>query len=331
MFRKRGDQRSPASPSATVRLPAGSATRIRYSGTMVGKRLRLLAYVFQAHGRAYVLTFTASETTFARNARPLRRDGTELPHRLTPHDGRPGVRAPARGRRRRDHPPPLPRRRPPRRHQARRRRSCRTRTRPPRSGSASSCASTGPARACSARRAATKAPDRARWVVDPIDGTQNFVRGVPVWATLIALEREGEPVVAVASAPALRRRWWASRGGGAFADGETIRVSHIVRLEDASISVTSPRAMARAGYERQYMALSHALVVEPRPRRFLAALPRRRGRRRRRARAGAEHVGLRARAADRRGGRRALHRLRGQPARARHRRSCRRTGCCTMR
>jgi histidinol-phosphatase len=96
-----------------------------------------------------------------------------------------------------------------------------------------------------------------RWIVDPIDGTQNFVRGVPVWATLIALEREGKPVVAVASAPALRRRWWAARGGGAFADGETIRVSGIVRLEDASVSVTSPRAMSRAGFERQYMALSH--------------------------------------------------------------------------
>jgi histidinol-phosphatase len=96
-----------------------------------------------------------------------------------------------------------------------------------------------------------------RWVVDPIDGTQNFVRGVPVWATLIALEREGEPVVAVASAPALGRRWWAERGGGAFADGETIRVSGIVRLEDASVSVTSPAAMSRAGLERQYMALSH--------------------------------------------------------------------------
>jgi histidinol-phosphatase len=96
-----------------------------------------------------------------------------------------------------------------------------------------------------------------RWVVDPIDGTQNFVRGVPVWATLVALEREGVPVAAVASAPALHRRWWAERGGGAFADGETIRVSHIVRLEDASVSVTSPRAMASAGYERQYMALSH--------------------------------------------------------------------------
>jgi histidinol-phosphatase len=96
-----------------------------------------------------------------------------------------------------------------------------------------------------------------RWVVDPIDGTQNFVRGVPVWATLIALEREGEPVVAVVSAPALGHRWWATGGGGAFGDGETIRVSHIVRLEEASVSVTSPRSMAHAGLEREYMALSH--------------------------------------------------------------------------
>ena len=96
-----------------------------------------------------------------------------------------------------------------------------------------------------------------RWVLDPIDGTQNFVRGVRVWGTLIALEREGEPIVAVVSAPALGQRWWATRGGGAFADGETIRVSHIVRLEDASISVTNPASMSRAGFERQYMALSH--------------------------------------------------------------------------
>ncbi len=96
-----------------------------------------------------------------------------------------------------------------------------------------------------------------RWIVDPIDGTQNFVRGVPVWGTLIALEREGVPVVSVVSAPALHRRWWASRGGGAFADGETIRVSGIVRLEDASVSVTSPASMARSGFERQYMDLSH--------------------------------------------------------------------------
>ena len=54
-----------------------------------------------------------------------------------------------------------------------------------------------------------------RWIIDPIDGTKNFVRGVPVWATLIALVDEGEPVVGVVSAPALGKRWWAAKGAGA--------------------------------------------------------------------------------------------------------------------
>src|SRR3954470_16059011 len=64
-----------------------------------------------------------------------------------------------------------------------------------------------------------------RWIVDPVDGTKNFVRGLPVWASLIALEDAGEIVVGVASAPALGRRWWAAQGLGAFADGEPIGVS----------------------------------------------------------------------------------------------------------
>ena len=55
-----------------------------------------------------------------------------------------------------------------------------------------------------------------QWVIDPIDGTKNYVRGVPVWATLISLLEDGEPVVSVVSAPALRRRWYASKGAGAF-------------------------------------------------------------------------------------------------------------------
>ncbi|HMO11160.1 MAG TPA: inositol monophosphatase family protein, partial [Actinotalea sp.] len=55
-----------------------------------------------------------------------------------------------------------------------------------------------------------------QWVVDPIDGTKNFVRGVPVWATLIALLDDGEPVLGVVSAPALGRRWWAAHGSGAW-------------------------------------------------------------------------------------------------------------------
>ena len=80
-----------------------------------------------------------------------------------------------------------------------------------------------------------------RWVIDPIDGTKNFLRGVPVWATLVALEREGEVVCGVVSAPALGHRWWAARGAGAFKDGEEIHVSAVSSLADASLSATYGR------------------------------------------------------------------------------------------
>ncbi len=76
----------------------------------------------------------------------------------------------------------------------------------------------------------------ARWIVDPIDGTKNYVRGVPVWATLIALQRDGRMVVGVVSAPALGRRWWAARGEGAWAGGRPIRVSKVAAVEDAFMS-----------------------------------------------------------------------------------------------
>jgi len=85
-----------------------------------------------------------------------------------------------------------------------------------------------------------------RWIVDPIDGTRNYVRGVPVWGTLLALERDGDVDCALVSAPALGRRWWAARGGGAWADGRQVRVSQVVRLEDAVVSTTSPAAMPPA-------------------------------------------------------------------------------------
>ena len=83
----------------------------------------------------------------------------------------------------------------------------------------------------------------AKWIVDPIDGTTNYVRGVPVWATLLALERDGEVVAALVSAPALARRWWAVRGEGAFADSAVCRVSAVARIEDATVSATSARRM----------------------------------------------------------------------------------------
>ncbi|MGZ4488890.1 MAG: histidinol-phosphatase [Nocardioides sp.] len=78
-----------------------------------------------------------------------------------------------------------------------------------------------------------------QWVVDPVDGTKNFVRGVPVWATLVALRIEGRVDVGVVSAPALGRRWWAARGHGAFADGQPISVSKVAALADAHLSYSS--------------------------------------------------------------------------------------------
>ena len=81
------------------------------------------------------------------------------------------------------------------------------------------------------------------WIVDPIDGTKNFVRALPVWATLLALRLDGEIVVGGVSAPALGRRWWAARGGGAWTsyDGKTrrIHVSKVARLGDAFLSYAS--------------------------------------------------------------------------------------------
>jgi len=80
------------------------------------------------------------------------------------------------------------------------------------------------------------------WILDPIDGTKNYVRTVPVWATLIALRAEQEVVLGVVSAPALGRRWWAAKGSGAWtispgsAEPRRIRVSGVSHLQDASFS-----------------------------------------------------------------------------------------------
>lgn len=88
-----------------------------------------------------------------------------------------------------------------------------------------------------------------RWIVDPIDGTKNFVRGVPVWATLIALVDDGVPVVGLVAAPALGRRWWAGLGTGAWtgrslSGAKRIAVSGVSKLSDASTSVAGWRTWA---------------------------------------------------------------------------------------
>ncbi|MSS83833.1 histidinol-phosphatase [Actinomycetaceae bacterium WB03_NA08] len=95
------------------------------------------------------------------------------------------------------------------------------------------------------------------WVLDPIDGTHNFVRGVPVWATLIGLVEDGQVVAGVVSAPTLGRRWWAASGHGAYCGGSLasrtkLRVSRVGEVKDASFSYSSlggwgPRRNAMRG------------------------------------------------------------------------------------
>ena len=95
-----------------------------------------------------------------------------------------------------------------------------------------------------------------RWIIDPIDGTSNFVRGIPIWATLIALVHDGEPVVGVVSAPALGgRRWWAARGMGAFADGRPCHVSTVAALDEAQVSVTFASGWEQLGLSQQLLQL----------------------------------------------------------------------------
>ena len=90
-----------------------------------------------------------------------------------------------------------------------------------------------------------------RWIIDPIDATHNVVRGIEIFATLLAFERDGELLVSVVSAPAMHRRWWATRGGGAMArtDGvdRPIRVSAVNELANAQIVFSTLRGLDEAG------------------------------------------------------------------------------------
>lgn len=102
-----------------------------------------------------------------------------------------------------------------------------------------------------------------RWVLDPIDGTKNFVRGVPVWATLIALMDGDDVVVGVVSAPALGRRWWASSGTGAWtgralSSATQCRVSDVRQLADASLSYSSLTGWEELGRLPEFLELTRA-------------------------------------------------------------------------
>jgi histidinol-phosphatase len=96
-----------------------------------------------------------------------------------------------------------------------------------------------------------------RWIVDPIDGTKNYVRGIPVWATLIAMDQPGgDTVLGVASTPALGRRWWAVKGEGAFADGQPIHVSKVERLEDVQLTFGGLRTWRKYGLLDRFLDLA---------------------------------------------------------------------------
>jgi histidinol-phosphatase len=100
-----------------------------------------------------------------------------------------------------------------------------------------------------------------RWIIDPIDGTMGYLRGLPVWATLLALQEADELSVGVVSAPALGRRWWAARGGGAFLDDglagapRPLRVSSVSELSDAHLCLSATREWEEIGRLAQILDL----------------------------------------------------------------------------
>jgi histidinol-phosphatase len=106
-----------------------------------------------------------------------------------------------------------------------------------------------------------------RWILDPIDGTRSYARGIPTWATLVALEELGDVSLGVVSAPALGRRWWAERSVGAFANGERMSVSAVARVEDAVLCLPLDSRLseiaARAWHSRGLGDFwGHMLVAE---------------------------------------------------------------------
>jgi histidinol-phosphatase len=105
----------------------------------------------------------------------------------------------------------------------------------------------------------TAGDSHRRWIIDPIDGTKNYVRGIPVWATLLALEEEGEMRVGVVSAPALGHTWWAARGAGAFADGHPIEVSGVARIEDAQLCYSDFKWWERYGLGSEFEELARSV------------------------------------------------------------------------
>jgi histidinol-phosphatase len=95
-----------------------------------------------------------------------------------------------------------------------------------------------------------------RWIIDPVDGTRSFVRGIPLWATLVGLEYKGEALAGVVFAPALGHLYRALRGDGAYRDDRPIRVSPVARLDEAILFYSSLSWFVKAGRERDFLELT---------------------------------------------------------------------------
>ncbi len=104
----------------------------------------------------------------------------------------------------------------------------------------------------------TMGATRRRWIIDPIDGTKNYIRAVPVFGTLLALEEGGRLSVGVVSAPALHRRWWASAGGGAYCNGVAIHASRVGNVRDAFLGYDSVTDFDAHGLGEKFLALARA-------------------------------------------------------------------------
>jgi histidinol-phosphatase len=94
-----------------------------------------------------------------------------------------------------------------------------------------------------------------RWIIDPVDGTRSFVRGIPLWATLVGLEYRGELIAGVCRLPALKQTYRALRGDGAFRDERRLRVSTVDTLAKAHVYYSSISWFKRAGIDRQFLEL----------------------------------------------------------------------------
>jgi len=96
-----------------------------------------------------------------------------------------------------------------------------------------------------------------QWIIDPIDGTKNYIRQIPLFATLIALQKKGELVLGVSNAPALHELMYAEKGSGAFLNGQRVRVSSTDKLADAYMGFTSVKSFERGNLLPEFLALTH--------------------------------------------------------------------------